>query len=255
MRNCIVLGCGRSGTSMVAGALHGAGFFAGEDLMPPTPGNPKGYFESFAIEAINETLLFGVCPPRRKGILGPFTRHRMGRAQRWLARVPLDAPLPCPAELTERIRRQVAHTPFAFKDPRFCYTLPAWRPHLPETVFICVFRDPRRTVQSILTECREEAYLKDLPMDEPRAYEVWMLMHRHILDRHSRQGHWLFLHYDQILEGGGLDRLDAFVEARVDRSFVEPALRRSAAKGRMPESAARLYATLCERAGWTPADG
>ena len=50
MKDCIVLGSGRSGTSMVAGCLHGANYFMGDDLMPPTAGNPKGIFESYTVE-------------------------------------------------------------------------------------------------------------------------------------------------------------------------------------------------------------
>ena len=44
-RNCLILGSGRSGTSMAAGILARAGYFMGAELWPADIGNPKGYFE------------------------------------------------------------------------------------------------------------------------------------------------------------------------------------------------------------------
>ena len=64
MKNALILGSGRSGTSMLAEVLHKSGYDLGPDLMPPAEGNPHGYYESFCIEAINEDLLDQVVPPR-----------------------------------------------------------------------------------------------------------------------------------------------------------------------------------------------
>ena len=57
MKNCLILGSGRSGTSMLAGTLYREGLYIGDRVMPPTPGNPKGYFESFDIQDLNEDIL------------------------------------------------------------------------------------------------------------------------------------------------------------------------------------------------------
>ncbi len=73
----------------------------------------------------------------------------------WLAAVPLGTPISCPPSIEQQIVTQTAKAPFCFKDPRFCYTLPAWRPHARHAVFLCIFREPARTVQSILKECRD----------------------------------------------------------------------------------------------------
>jgi hypothetical protein len=54
MRDCIVLGSGRSGTSMVAGALAKAGYFMGDRLYPARDANPLGFFEAPEINSINE---------------------------------------------------------------------------------------------------------------------------------------------------------------------------------------------------------
>lgn len=43
MYNIIILGSGRSGTSMMAGTLAKAGYFMGERLLPRNNANPKGF--------------------------------------------------------------------------------------------------------------------------------------------------------------------------------------------------------------------
>ena len=57
MKNCIILGSGRSGTSMLGGILHNAGYFMGDNLYPPSISNPKGFFENPRINRINELIL------------------------------------------------------------------------------------------------------------------------------------------------------------------------------------------------------
>jgi hypothetical protein len=241
-RSCLILGSGRSGTSLLAGTLHGAGYFIGENLVPADEGNPRGYFEDDEINAINEELLTPVTPALDSPIYG----------WRWLANVPLGADLQCPPELFERIRTQTARVPFCFKDPRFCYTLPVWRPFLADAVFLCVFRDPARTVNSILKECRTAAYLEGLPMDYAGAIEVWNLMYRHVLETHRRIGEWLFFHYDQLFSDPALDKLEAMLGVRVNRRFADRSLQRSPAEGSTGRRAQAVYDKLCELAGYRP---
>ena len=57
MATCIA-GMHRSGTSMVARALHEAGLYLGEepDLMRPGPDNPEGFWERTEVVAVNDAL-------------------------------------------------------------------------------------------------------------------------------------------------------------------------------------------------------
>ena len=248
MNNCLIMGSGRSGTSMVAGALSHAGYFMGEDMIKPTVSNPKGYYESTQVEAINEHLLMPIIPRRPRGLLGKLLRHRPKRFQLWLARVPVGRQIPCPEPFATRIQAAVKQQPFCFKDPRFCYTLPAWRPYLQNTVFICVFREPVVTADSILKNCRDEPYLKNLSMTFARAIKVWTLMYRHILEIHCKEGQWLFLHYNQVLEPQGLDNLERFVNAKIDRAFPDRTLQRTTSDRRVTAEAQKIYETLCSAA-------
>jgi Uncharacterized protein conserved in bacteria len=76
MRNCLILGSGRSGTSMVAGTLASAGYFIGDNLYPRLASNPKGFFEDPEINAINEDLLARILPK-------PFFDNTCG-CRRWM---------------------------------------------------------------------------------------------------------------------------------------------------------------------------
>ncbi len=247
MRSCLVLGSGRSGTSMLAGTLAVAGYYMGEDLYPARDSNPKGFFEGPEINGINEELIRAITPVRPRGPLGRFFRRRPGDNQRWLARVPFDVTFKATPELLARIREQVKRAPFCFKDPRFCYTLPVWRERIGDVAFLCVFRDPGATVRSILKECREIEYLSDLSIDARRAYEVWTLMYRHVLEKHSEQGDWLFLHFDQLIDGSAGPRIEALLGVRPDMGFPDAQLRRSNTRGDVPPETLRVYGQLLER--------
>lgn len=259
MNNVIITGSGRSGTSLAAGMLAGAGYFMGRDMIGPTPGNPKGYFESHDIEQLNEAILRTVVPAKpqtRCALRRWWYRRRPGKAHFWLAQLdPRITPHSSPAG-DQQIQSLLATQPFCFKDPRFSYTLPIWRPHLPDrTVFVCVFRHPAVTVQSILTECRREPYLKDLRFGRKDGLRVWERMYRHILEKHRAHGRWLFLHFDQAFTPEGMDRLEEHTGARIDRAFPESRYRRSTASGRISDELMGIYRQLCDLAGHDePAD-
>lgn len=246
MRNCIILGSGRSGTSMVAGTLAKAGFLMGDNLLKANNGNPKGFFEDREIIHINEALLAQVLRTRPR-LLGRWFFHSWPiTGHRWLAQVPLDTDIPCPAELSLKIRDLTEREPYCFKDPRFAYTLPAWRPLLKDSVYICVFRDPASTALSILKLVKDHiAPINKEHITFEQALDTWTLTYRHILERHRREGPWLFVHYDQMLTRGGLARIEAFVGVPVDHSFPEPSLRRSISDHPVSNETLHTYKSLC----------
>lgn len=254
MRSCLILGSGRSGTSMTAGALAGSGYYMGDAYMAPASGNPRGYFEGRDVNDINERLLAQACPPAPLGPIGRRLWPRRFRwGQRWVARLPVAAAPPCPEHITRNIRAVAVRQPLCLKDPRFCYTLPCWRPHLPEdTAFICVFRHPAATAESIVRECAERPYLRNLKMDCAIALDVWTKMYQHVMRVHRHDGQWLFLHFDQVATGDGLDRLERFLDAPVDRDFPDRTLSRAAGAEELnvPAEALSLYSDLCEQAGF-----
>jgi len=258
MRNCLVLGSGRSGTSMVGGVLSGAGYFMDDRPYSANDGNPKGYYEDEEVNLVNEAILEQIPSLRTVGPAWPWWLRRWlvprnpVQGQRWLVSLPVETTIARYPAVEARIVALTGRVPFCFKDPRFSYTLPAWRPFLTDTVFVCVFRHPADTVTSMLRECSQRRYLWSLAMSLDLGLQCWTAMYRHILDRHRHEGRWLFLHYEQVLTDAGLDRLSAFVEAPVDRRFPDAALRRSSSALTVPEVTLFAYRELCELAGYGP---
>jgi hypothetical protein len=249
MRDCLILGCGRSGTSMLSGTLAGAGYYMGNALYRPRSANPKGFYESRAINAINERLLAPHAPLRSRWWPLRVWRH-LFPSERWLARLPPEIVITAPPRLARRIARQVAHRPFAFKDPRFCYTLSAWRPLLPKnTAFLCIFREPGRTVKSILVECRRK--YPDIRLSEEEVFGIWTAMYERVLNARRHEGEWLFLHFDQLLNGSAIPAIEQLLGASVNRDFAEPGLSRAQAL-EAPANAIETYRALCTLAGCTP---
>lgn len=297
MRNCIVVGCGRSGTSMVAGALAGAGYHMGSHLWPADAGNPKGYFESAVVNGINEQVLRLSTPALFRSrsswlrawgrVLGyefinqqtlrhsskeqlkrlvarlrpPGQRSSAFEATvlprrlpygnlNWLARVAVNTPMKTNAWLNQQISTLVQQQPYCFKDPRFCYTLPVWRPFLQDTRFICIFRQPALTATSLLTAVAAMPRQSQPTLTFPDALQLWNLMYQHILLRHRHQGEWLFLHVQQLFHRTGIERLEAFIEAKIDRNFPDRSLQRTLSQQPVPPESQQIYAHLCQLAAY-----
>lgn len=250
---------------MTAGILAESGYFMGEELLPATEANPKGYFESREVERINDELVRGMLEPTlvekifHRQLMTPaqvdfIQSNRWSRAT-WLVAVPARKRPRSTPQFAQDISRAIPSSAFCFKDPRFCYTLPAWRPHLPDdTVYICVFRSPVITALSMLKEIPKRKYLGGMEMSFEEAVQVWVQMYKHILTKHRRSGEWLFVHYSQILSGEGIDSMAEFISVDLDRSFPDTALTRTSSDIPIPESALSTYAELCDLARFDRAD-
>jgi hypothetical protein len=252
MKNCIILGSGRSGTSLAAGTLNQGGYFMGNHLNPPNETNPKGQFEDIEITSINEDILAQVTRRRPSNFLGDvFFRTRPVFGQRWLSRIPLDTKFDPSLSIEKRIKQFLEHEPYCYKDPRFSYTLSVWRAFIKNTVFICVFRHPSITVSSILFQKKMVPHLKNFSISSKHAFAVWELMYSHILNKHFLTGgDWLFVHYDQLLDGSVFEKLETELETEVNKNFADRRLKRSKPQHRVSERIISLYYRLCDLAGY-----
>jgi len=245
MRDCVVLGCGRSGTSLAAGLLARAGYNCGKDLLPPDEGGPAGFFESRGVNAINEALLapHDDAFADRDGYSRP-----LGNGERWLAVLPPEVKPTAPAELRVHMAQALPAPPYCCKDPRFAYTLEAWGPLFAGALFVCVFRHPLATARSIAREVR----YADLSVDADAALDIWMAVYSRILSRCAGGGEWLFVHYGQLLDGSGVKRLARALDVALDPSFADRSLSRSTAEGEPPARTAAAYEELCAAAAYLP---
>jgi hypothetical protein len=71
-----------------------------------------------------------------------------------------------------------------------------------------------------------------------------------VLERHRGDGTWIFVHYEQLLDGSGLERLAGSVGAPLGPRIADPALYRSRPGAPVPAEAQRIYAELCAEAGY-----
>ena len=255
MRSLLILGSGRSGTSMVAGLFRASGAWFGDEPVEAKRANPTGSYEDKAVNELNSVLITRLLVWRlTRWLPGPLLDpvHRDFRAL-WLAAPPVLLPRRVPAELRARMRAFLERVPFCLKDPRFNVTFELWRPSLPEGCrFLVVFRDPDRTAESVLRDARE-AYAPPLPVTPDWVYRQWWRGYRRNLRRAASGDGWLFVHYDDVVSGAALPAIEAFAECRVDAAHVDPAVARASARLRVSRSSLRdrcfgLYAELRARA-------
>ena len=141
----VVLGSGRSGTSLLMQVLAALGMTLSERLIGPGQANPRGHFEDAPIVRIQADLL------RR---LGAWPYHPLPAD--WL-----DHPATAAAEqdlaaaLAERLARCPAPAPpWGFKDPRTAAFLPLWQRLFARLDlaprYVLALRDPASVVQSFM---------------------------------------------------------------------------------------------------------
>ena len=134
MRNVVILGMHRSGTSMVAGALASTGIYVGEqeDLLKGQEDNPRGFWEREDVVALNDTILSAnnatwYSPPRHAPVATDADRTAMASI---VARLPRDRS-------------------WQIKDPRQVLTWPLWQEALGDVVLVFVYRDPTAVALSL----------------------------------------------------------------------------------------------------------
>jgi hypothetical protein len=241
--NILILGCGRSGTSMVAGTLASGPWYLGDNYIRPRVSNPKGFFEDSLVNKLNERIIGRAWHYRLQ--LSDLRRNQL-----WLARVPRWMPL----EATPKVRHDISalceRQPFCFKDPRFAYTLPVWQRIAPAMKFIVVFRHPAETTTSIVRECQTANYLRNVRMTRRRAVAVWRAQYEAILRHADCGGDWLYLHFQQLFDQDALQRLQDFAGGPIDVSFPDSSLNRSKQVKLIDEQASAVFQELCRRAGF-----
>jgi hypothetical protein len=137
----LVLGMHRSGTSAVTRVLNLLGLELGreDDLMPPHPDNPAGYWESVSLTACNDRLLEAMQAtwrdPPEEGVGALAGREDLRRE----ARACFDA--------AYGQRGEVA---FVWKDPRNCLLAPFWEEVLgARLAAVVVHRNPLEVADSL----------------------------------------------------------------------------------------------------------
>jgi len=243
-RQLFITGCGRSGTSMVAGLFRDQGRYMGSNLHPARESNPLGFFESPEINQINEQILIRYLPkPYRYGnVLYGADSPRLTHT--WLARLPEEIYPTATKQQRKQIAALTSREGFCYKDTRFCYTIHEWLASSDGAKVICVFRDPSVGVASMLKECHTQPYLFYFAVSINQLFEVWESMYRHVLNHHYDPESWLILSYQSILSGTAKERLQDFAGMHLDFSFPQESLNRPKGNYELPPGCGHVFQRL-----------
>jgi len=131
MTGIAVVGLHRGGTSAVAGVLHHLGVFMGDQLLPPSPHNPKGYFEDIRFVTLHTKIMGGDWKFPRPDFMDSWEKYK-------------DEYLSLVNEFTQ-------HEVWGVKDPRLCHCLPLLRVATENKLkVLAVWRDPWEASHSLL---------------------------------------------------------------------------------------------------------
>jgi hypothetical protein len=243
MDNLFILGCPRSGASVVAEMHAQSGFLPHREDCTSTLANPRGVFESLSVRECNEALLSDLTAPEQLLLEG----------QHWLARLDPSVEYSIQEEVRRCIRERLAR-PGCLKDSRFVWTLPSWLDEAPDSPIVCVFRSPETTAKSMLAACQHYPGVDRPVLDMADAYDIWIASYERILRHLRHRGRWHFMHLDQTFGSEGLDALEAFTGHELNRDVPIPELRSKTNSEAAPARARELYAELCQLAGFAPDD-
>lgn len=223
---------------VVVGASDDALGAAHALLFGPAPSAPQAVSETVAI---NEFLLSDAV---RDG-------EPMARLQQRFVRAEGALQFNVESDLRDRMDRLLAEGRPVEGDPRFCHTLSAWRPSLGDAKFVCVFDDPAAAADEALRALVRVPEYGGVTLDFEGATEIWAQNYRRILDEHSGEGEWLFIHADELDSEEGRARLEAFVGQQLQPSPLRAVTGSPRSQVQVPVRASitETYRELCERAG------
>lgn len=202
MAAIIVLGQGRTGTSLVAGILHHLGVYMGEGLLFETPDNKRGSFEDARFVEMH-TRMIGGDWKRPELDEGPYLEEYEGL-----------------------VRQMQEHELWGLKDPRLCFTFPVLQRLLEDDTRIVYIQRGSAAVIHSLTMLADVHSMDHAEAIEMRYYDA--LFHSQM----SVPNHWpqLAVWYHEMVDdpAAGVDRIAAFVGRETTQGaldFVDPTLR------------------------------
>jgi lipopolysaccharide biosynthesis protein len=239
-----IAGMHRSGTSMIARMLNLCGLYLGEeqDLMPPHPDNPEGYWENRKFVEINDAVLssFGGSwhmPP------DPDSLFSMQNDFSFLEK-----------QAQNVISGFVEKAFWGWKDPRNSITLPFWQRLLPDLKVIICMRNPVEVAQSLAQRDH---------FSEIFGFNLWQTYNQRLMTSVAPENR-LITHYSMYFADPEteLHRLLEFMNIKVDSSTIRNAyqttvssLKRNRAtfgsliKTGAPLDVVNLYVEMCSQAG------
>ncbi|MCF8235820.1 MAG: sulfotransferase [Bacteroidales bacterium] len=239
MRDCIICGFGRSGTSLMGALLYQAGYYMGNELYPGRESNPLGFFECEEVNTINEEILSRYdSRPNSQYIFSQerkYSPFNPMNGQRWLTHIADNIQIiPCDksnieSRISELIINAKKNSPIAFKDPRFNYTLEIWDKYLKkDTLIICMYREPTKTIESILKMTKYDNHLSNFYIDSVLAYQLWYNSYNYFVYTLTKKikKEIIFINYTKLLNKSILPTLSEMIGVKLDIKNILPELDR-----------------------------
>jgi len=183
-RLIFVVGMHRSGTSAVARGLQTAGVSFGNDLLPPAPDNPKGFYEDRHVLDLHERLL-----------------DHLNLKWYSLASVPEHALLGSISQSFRReaallVERKLSSSSLAgIKDPRLCLFHPLWQSALrdqnSDVSYVLVVRHPFSIAESLA---------KRNQIERVYTMALWLAHMAPLLEAQRRFGQSVVTDYDLLMD-------------------------------------------------------
>ena len=211
-KNIIILGCPRSGTSLVANLVRSAGYDVDDNgsqrLMKPNKlYNPDGYFERIDIVQLNDCLIkeigekynFLNCPSLTEIISYTYSANQ---------------------NLNNIREKLISNNGWSLKDSRLAFTLHLYR--LQNINIIKVLRDRnavKKSMQNHYGPLFEQEVVQGPHTVYPIVFDEYYSTINDCIDWQAKNFNQVTLYYDDIVNGK-IDKLDDFIEGHVDRSLV-----------------------------------
>jgi hypothetical protein len=180
MNNClIIIGMGRSGTSLVSSVLQKSGLFIGDSLLGATPHNINGHFENVDFYNFH------------KKALAFLSLNTDG----WVLQTIEELNNEFEIEAREIIK-QNSREQWGWKDPRTTLFLPFWEKLIPEAKYIFLYRNPWDVADSLFRRA------KDPFMDEDPvlALKFWDFYNKQIINMYKKhEAESILINIDDIL--------------------------------------------------------
>lgn len=140
-RILVIAGMHRSGTSLITQWLYRCGLQVGDELMGEGVGNKEGHFEDMDFVRLHEKLL---------------QQHQLHQSGLWLGTPPALTPQQQQLIAALVAEKNSRHQVWAWKDPRTCLFLPAYRSVLPNAYYLIIVRNYRQVVNSLLSRAHKD---------------------------------------------------------------------------------------------------
>ena len=197
----IVLGMHRSGTSLLAEAVHRWGAYAGygKDLLEAGKSNERGFWEFEPLVSFNKVLLASLgsdwCLPPSEGSEALMERRA---SEGWFKTRA--------SYLISRMEERGG--PWFWKDPRLCILLPFWKP-LVDATYVIALRKPAEVALSLYKR-------NGLPTSA--GLLLWQYYMLSVLKQTRDISRKIFIEYDALIAGSDEEfkRLSGFLDANCD---------------------------------------